>query len=208
MACGGGKTTVNGPADGPDDKKPTGGIKTYTIEAEYIDIENVIGSGLSSDQSGYQMIYGDGTEAQKKLGWSGGYYVGYTYSPECVMEFVFNSDKETTGTIVIRLGSEIGDSMFLTPDKLDLSLNGTSINYGSFSLTSVNDLSKMTFKDCTVINNAKILKGENKFVFSVKQNDIRGTQTGGPTVDCVKITTDAVITYDAKTDNPTHRDEI
>lgn len=197
-------------ADGPGEKpdKPSGGgISTYTIEAEYVDLENVTGSGLSSDQSGVEMIYGDGTDAQKALGWSGGYYVGYTYTAECEIEFIFNSDKETTGTVVIRLGSEIGDIM-LTPSALALTLNGSALNYGSLSVQNSPSMAEMKFKDYTVGVNAKILKGENKLVFSVKSNKLRGSQTGGPTVDCVKITTDANITYDAKTGNPGLRGAI
>ncbi len=203
-ACG--ETTTPSNPDG--DKPPvSGGINTYTIEAEYIDIENVVGSGLSSEQSGYEMIYGDGTDAQKALGWSGGYYVGYTYTSECEMEFVFDADKATTGTIVVRLGSELGNIM-LTPSAVSFTLNGATINYGSLSLQNSDSMAEMKFKDCQIAANAAIKHGENKLVMKINQNTLRGSSTGGPTIDCVKITTDAVITYDAKTDNPSKRGAI
>ncbi len=195
------------PPPGPDGETPSGGVKTYTIEAEYIDIENVTGSGLSSDQSGVEMIFGDGTDAQKALGWSGGYYVGYTYTSECEMEFVFNADKASTGTVVVRLGSELGNIM-LTPSAVSFSLNGANINYGSLSLQNSASMAEMKFKDYQLAANATIKQGENKLVMKINQNNLRGSSTGGPTIDCVKITTDAVITYDAKTDNPDRRGAI
>ena len=66
----------------------------------------------------------------------------------------------------------------------------------------------MKFKDCQIAANAAIKHGENKLVMKINQNTLRGSSTGGPTIDCVKITTDAVITYDAKTDNPSKRGAI
>lgn len=198
----GGTTVIpNGPGGG---NSTSGGLTTYTLEAELINLDGVVGGGISSNQSGTEMIYGDGTDAQKKQGWSNGYFVGYTYSPECVLEFVFESDKETTGTIVARLGTELGTTMMMTPQDVEFSINGTVLQYGSLSITGVpQDLDKMSFTDYTIYNNAKIVKGENKLVMSIKQNKLNGNSTGGPTIDCIKITTDAKITYEEHTDNLT-----
>lgn len=197
----GGTTVI---PDGPGGGSNSGGLTTYTIEAELINLDDVIGGGISSNQSGTEMIYGDGTQEQKDQGWSNGYFVGYTYSSECVMEFVFESDKETTGSIVARLGTELSSVMMMSPQDVEFKINGTVLQYGNLSITGVpQDLDKMTFKDYTIGNNVKIVKGENKLVMSIKQNNLNGNSTGGPTIDCIKITTDAKITYVEHTDNLT-----
>lgn len=184
-----------------------GGATTYTMEAEYVDIVDVVGSGLSSDQSGYNLIYGDGTQAQKDLGWSSGYYVGYTYTTEFKLDFVFKADKATTATIIIRLGSELGDIM-LTPDNFEVSLNGTPINYAAMTIQNSESMAAMKFEDKTLTSNASLLQGENTISVRILDNDLRGSTTGGPTIDCVKIRTDAILRYTENTDNPANRGSI
>ncbi len=184
-----------------------GGMNTLVIEAEYIELENVAGAGISSNQSGLEMIYGSGEQADKDKGWSNGYYVGYTYTAECTMDFVFESDKDTTATISIRLGSELGN-INLTPREFEVKLNGTVVNYGSWSvLDSQKDMSKVVFKDYTISSNANLVKGENKITVSVKQNDLRKPGVGAPLIDCVKVTSDAKVTYNP-IDNPANKGVI
>ena len=184
-----------------------GGRTTYTMEAEYVDIVDVIGSGLSSDQSGYNLIYGDGTQAQKDLGWSSGYYVGYTYTTEFKLDFVFEADKATTATIIIRLGSELGNIM-LTPDNFEVSLNDTPINYAAMTIDNSESMASMKFSDKTLTNNASLVQGENTISIKILENDLRGSTTGGPTIDCIKVQTDAKLTYMENTDNPAKRGSI
>ncbi len=194
----------------PGTKEPDKNGKTeYVMEAEYIDIANVVGAGISSDQSGYQMIYGEGTDAQKKLGWSNGYYVGFTYSAECVLTFEFNADKaDSAALIIFRLGSELGN-ITLTPADVEISLNGTPIQYGSFAIyDSERQMSSVVFKDYTVSSKAALVEGKNTVKLQIKQNKLRGTATGGPMVDCLKITTSSKLTYTDHTDNISLRDEI
>ena len=91
---------------------PAGGISTYVMEAEYINLDGIQGAGLSSDQGGVEMIYGEGT-AEHKAKWSNGYYVGYTHSADLQLDFVFNSSSNNTANLVLRLGSELGDIIHL-----------------------------------------------------------------------------------------------
>ena len=189
------------------DSTGTSGSDTYVMEAEYIDLDDVSGAGISSDQSGVDMIYGDGTEAQKELGWSNGYFVGYTYSSNLELNFVFSSDKDATATVILRLGSELGDIM-LTPDNFEVSLNGTPINYAAMTIQNSESMAKMKFEDKTLTSNASLLQGENTISVRVLDNDLRGSTTGGPTIDCVKIRTDAILRYTENTDNPANRGSI
>ena len=126
----------------------SGKLETYTFEAEYIDIDNVQGAGISSDQGGVEMIYGQGTDAEKEK-WSNGYFVGYTYATNLELTFEFESDKDAKATIVLRLGSELG-TLSLSPSTFSVKLNGTEINYGSLSVENSKDYEEMKFYDKTV----------------------------------------------------------
>ena len=141
------------------DSTGTSGSDTYVMEAEYIDLDDVSGAGISSDQSGVDMIYGDGTEAQKELGWSNGYFVGYTYSSNLELNFVFDSDKDATATVILRLGSELGD-INLDPTNFSVILNGTEITYSSMYVEN-SRIDSMKFTDKTVTSSANIKKDEN-----------------------------------------------
>lgn len=185
----------------------SGGSDTYVIEAEYIDLDGVSGAGISSDQSGVEMIYGDGTDEQKSLGWSNGYFVGYTYVSNLTLEFKFTADKAATSSIVLRLGSELGD-INLDPTNYSVILNGTAIEYSSMYVEG-SEIGSMRFSDKTVTASAQLTKGENVLQLKVLTNMLmNNTKTGGPCVDCVKIGTSAKLTWIDKTDNPSRRGQI
>lgn len=193
--------------DGTGDGGSGSGSKSYVIEAEYINLDGVSGAGVSSDQSGVEMIYGDGTQAQKDIGWSNGYFVGYTYASNLTLEFAFNVDKAATATIVLRLGSEIGD-ISLDPSIFSVKLNGTEITYSNMYIEN-SEIGSMKFQDKTVTTAANLKEGENKLTLTVLTNTlINGTKTGGPCVDCVKVQTSAKLTWTDKSDNPSRRGEI
>ena len=170
-----------------------GGVQKYVMEAEYINLDGVSGAGVSSDQSGVEMIYGDGTQAQKDLGWSNGYYVGYTYASNLMLEFVFNADVAGTATIVLRLGSEIGD-ISLDPTNFAVKLNGENVTYSNMYVEN-SLMEEMKFYDKTVSTTANLKAGENKLTLTVLTNNlVNGAKTGGPCVDCVIIETASKLT--------------
>ena len=190
--------------DDPDDG---GKATTYTMEAEYINLDGVSGAGVSSDQSGVEMIYGDATDAQKALGWSNGYFVGYTYASNLTLEFVFNAETAGTATIILRLGSELGD-INLDPSVFAVKLNGENITYSNMFVEG-SLIEEMKFTDKTVTTTANLKQGENKISLVVLTNTLmNGTKTGGPCVDCVKIETTSKLTWTDKTDNPSRRGAI
>ncbi len=187
--------------DDPDD-----GVKTYTMEAEYINLDGVSGAGVSSDQSGVEMIYGDG-EVDIENGWSNGYFVGYTYATNLTLDFVFNAETAGTATIILRLGSELGD-ITLDPSVFAVKLNGENIAYSNIFLEN-SLLDEMKFVDKTVTTTAELKQGENKISLVVLTNTlVNGSKTGGPCVDCVKIETTSKLTWTDKTDNPSRRGAI
>lgn len=192
-----------GCAQESEDRKKT---NDYVMEAEYTEMENVKGTGISSDQSGFEMIYGDGTDAQKNLGWSSGYFVGYTYTTDFSMDFKFTSDSAEKCTIILRLGSELGN-ISLSPESFKVTLNGTSISYNSIYIEG-SELSEMKFYDKTVAIGVELNTGENVLNLKVCANNLRNGQTGGPVIDCIKLQTAAKLTYTENTNNPGRRGEI
>ena len=187
-----------------NDNPTGGGTGTSVLEAEYIDLSDIQGAGESSSQGGVQMIYGDG-ESDKSKGWSEGYYVGYTYVANLKLDFVFESDADAKATIVLRLGSELGN-LLLTPDLFEVQLNGETVPYSSLSLNGGTSLEDMKFYDLVVNTNANVKAGENTLSLIVRDNKlVAGERVGAPCIDCVKITTSANITWNPKTDNPANR---
>lgn len=185
--------------------KPSGsGAGTYTFEAEYIDLDDIQGAGESSSQGGVQMIYGNG-ESDKSKGWSEGYYVAYTYVANLKLDFNFESDSDAKATVILRLGSELGNLM-LTPDLFEVQLNGETVPYASLSLNGGTSLEDMKFYELVVNTNANVKAGSNTLSLIVRDNKlVAGERVGAPCVDCVKITTSAKLTWTPKLDNPENR---
>ena len=184
------------------------GIKRYTMEAEYINLDGISGGGHSSEASGVDMIYGDGTDDQKAKGWSNGYFVAFTHREGVEFEFIFNSAEAATGvTIVLRVGSEMGALTF-SPSSFSINLNGDELEYGNMSIAHSPILGDMVFADKTVATTAKLVKGENVLKLKVLANDLAGGTTAGPIIDCVKITTAAKLTWTDKTENSDNRGGI
>lgn len=185
----------------------SGGMQTYVMEAEYTNLDNVAGAGISSDQHGVEMIYGDGTQAQKDLGWSNGYFVGYTYATGVTLTFDFNAETAETATIILRLGSELG-TLSLDPTVFEVRLNDAAIPYSTLSVTG-SSIEEMRFEDKTVTTTATLKAGANKIEIVILKNTLmNGTKTGGPCVDCIKVETKAKLTWTDKTDNPSRRGAI
>jgi hypothetical protein len=197
---GGGKNTDNNTDPGGDGNTP-GGVQTYGMEAEYIDLDGVQGAGISSEAYGVSMIYGDGDQEDKDKGWSNGYYVGFTYAADLTLNFKFNAAAAGTATVMLRLGSELGN-ITLTPDNFAVKVNGAAVAYTNIFISNSSSMEVMAFSDKTVAANAQLVAGENTISLVVLQNTLKNnSSTGGPTIDCIKIKTSSVLTWTDKTEN-------
>ena len=186
-----------------DPEDPSASNQGYVMEAEYINLDGVAGAGISSDQGGVEMIYGKGTQDEKDLGWSNGYFVGYTYATNLELNFEFNAETAGTASITLRLGSELGD-LTLDSNTFEVSLNGKSIRYRNVFVEG-STIEAMKFYDRTITTSADLQEGANKITLKVLENDFKSGKTGGPTIDCIKIKTDSKLTWTDKTDNPSRR---
>ena len=171
------------------------------MEAEYTYMDDVVGAGISNNNSGLSMIYGDGTDARKNL-WSNGYYVGYTHNDQTVLEFVFNASKDSTATITFALGCELENMVLIAGENLNITVNGEE-QFFNWSVTC-SEMDEAKFANYT-LNNVQLKEGENKIAISVLA--VPGNPARGPLVDCVTVVAaDAELSWTAHEDNPYRRD--
>ena len=181
------------------------GKNSLTMEAEYTYLDDVAGAGISNNNSGLSMIYGDGTDEQKEM-WSGGYYVGYTHNDQTELTFTFNASKASTANVVIMLGSELID-MTLDSDSFAVIVNGEEQLVPNWYLEH-SQMDVATFTTCRLSAPVELVEGENTIVLKVLSNDLGGENvTRGPLIDCVTVTaTDAELNWTPHEDNPYRRD--
>lgn len=181
------------------------GKTSLTMEAEYTDLDNVAGAGISNNNSGLSMIYGDGTDEQKEM-WSGGYYVGYTHNDQTEITFTFNASKASTANVVLMLGSELID-ITLDSESFAVIVNGEEQLVPNWFI-ECSEMDVATFTTCRLSAPVQLVEGENTIVLKVLSNDLGGENvTRGPLIDCITVTaTDADLTWTPKEDNPFRRD--
>lgn len=174
----------------------------YVFEAEDIDLDDMAGVGYSSNQSGAGMIM---DILDNSYGVSNQRALGYLYVSGITVDFYFVSNKEVNDAkIVARLGAEYKDH-HLTPDMFTITLNGKELDYGQIDITEVPNAALGTFKDYEIAVNASLLAGANVLTMKVN-NSVKliggATSATAPIVDCVKITTSAVLWWNGEKDLP------
>jgi hypothetical protein len=205
---GGGKNTDNNNTDPGGDGNTPGGVQTYVMEAEYIDLDGLVSPSYSGSIGGTDLVYGSGSQEDKDKGWSNGYYVGPTYSDGFTLNFVFTADSAESANLVLRLGSEI-ENTALNSSNFSVKVNDTAVNFGTISVTKSTDMAGMVFYDKNIPVTVNLVAGQNTISLTVLANSLRGGDdpTGGPMVDCVKIKTKAVLTWEI-VDNPSNIGQV
>ena len=198
-ACGGSSAD---PVD-PNDKT------TLRMEAEYIELvdedgNELQGGGWSNEASGYDLVYGEGASEDAKQNWSNGYFLCETHREGLVLEFVFESNMDTTARIYWAVGNQITGSITLTPDVFSVELNDEEINYSATQVTGY-EISEMEFTRKQITSKAvNIKKGTNVIKLTVKSNTFKTGATGGPMIDYVQVKAEdksAVLSWQPHTEN-------
>lgn len=158
------------------------------LEAEYIDLTGKSGGGYSGSANQEEMVQKDADN-----GASNGYYVGYTHSAG-TYEFKFKASAAATGVkLEIGLGSELPDAVF-TSDVFGIMVNGKEIAHDPFKPVS-NGTAVGKFETFTV-GNIDLVEGDNVITLVVKANTLmKGTSTGGPSIDFIQVTTSSTISW-------------
>jgi uncharacterized repeat protein (TIGR02543 family) len=174
----------------------------YTFEAECVDFSDFEGAGLSG---GAQLKGAILADWYGEANASGQYYVSFLYvnSESTTLTFVINSDREVDdATLILRLSGEAINTVSFTDEEWQVVVNGESIKYGSISingcLQSGNDDYVKPFINKRITTTLHLNEGENIIQLKTTNNKVMtGTMYAtAPMVDCMYITTDAVLTWD------------
>ena len=177
----------------------------YTFEAEYVDLDGLLGQGYSGNTSGTGLIAIDNCEA----GASNGHYVSCLYYNGAYLSFNIVSDRDVSDvTIVLSLSAEF-DDFDLVGDECFLDVNGTLYNVeasftGTYSVTNNGEHLKRPFSLHTVASKVSLNEGEN-LIELVINNDVHMSgatmEAKAPLVDCMYLYTDAVLTWEPMLSN-------
>lgn len=139
-------------------------VTTTRFETEYVDtIPTLTGNGYSDSKSGRGMI-------QNTPLASNGHMLGYLNKPTDVT-FTIYADQATTATLVLGLGSEVGDYVY-DPSMFGIIVNGVEVNYGTISVKQIGD-SEATYQSgaLTVSPAISLNAGKNTITFSIRASD-------------------------------------
>lgn len=182
-------------------EKTVSGINTYTFEAEDTDLSNKVGPGFSGSAAERNMVCYD-----DKIDANGNRFVSFLYAKGLSLDFYLASDIETTNCeLYLRLSGEMA-SFTLTPDNYIVCLNDNNLTYAPISFeiknqdSDLTNTTKLPFKDYLIKSNLKLNKGKNSLFLITNNSDnfVGGGTIAGtaPMVDCIKLKTDAVVTWD------------
>lgn len=182
------------------------GTTTYVFEAENVDLTNNSGPGISGVASGGAMIItstGKGASDDRFLSFlnaeAGGFF-------NTQIDFRLASDVAVNDvTLVLRLSAEMRN-YDMNSSNYKIYVNNTDINYSQIRFLNVppwdpqmSDTNCLPFQDYTIGINISLMKGSNIIsLVTSNTNPIAGTtiEADAPLVDCLKITTSAVVIWD------------
>lgn len=167
--------------------------ESYIFEAENVDLSGMVGPGFSGEAQGVEMIVENTT-----LGASGNQYVSYLYKKGLTLNFRIASseaDEHAKLAISVAAEDELGVDIHINPENYVIRVNGVEQKYEGITLTRGG-----TFEEAIVIENVALQQGEN-LIELVTNNSVNpigaGTYAGtAPNVDYIRLTTDAVLSWD------------
>lgn len=171
--------------------------KDYVFEAEDLNLKGVKGPGASGQASGKSMIIN-----KTGRGASGDRFVSYLYASGVTLTFELVSDMDTSASFAMSLSAEMRD-FTMNPDNYRIVINGEDVDYSSISFKNVPKPTTegsdcLQFRTYAIGNNIPLKKGVNTIKFITNNTDAMDgtTMTAmAPLVDCLKVTTDAVLTW-------------
>lgn len=188
------KETTQETTSNEDTSSSEGTLQKF--EAEYTDLSNVVGGGISGAASGLNMI-AESSDA------SNGFYIYSTHSTDCVITFKITASESGTGTLRLVLGNELA-AMEMSPNTLGVIVNNTAFEYTAFTLPKEEKTTGKTFKTYK-IGDIQLNAGEN--TIALKTENIDGSNKycnggpGGALYDCITIKSTLNLTMEEHTDN-------
>lgn len=168
--------------------------QTYVFEAEDTDLTGKIGpsySGTAQEES--MIIYND------SIGASNDRVVGYLYENGNSLEFYIASDSDVSdATIAVSITGEY-TTMSYDGNEFQVLVNDNPKDYSRVTIDISSEDSVAPCEDRIVISNVTLNEGANLIQLKTNNtNAVSGTtfKANAPIVDCIKITTSAVLTWD------------
>lgn len=168
----------------------------YVFEAEFTDLEGKVGPGYSGEAVGRDMIVTDTTGTA-----SNGACVSYLYKQNISLEFHIASSEDAEATLVIRMAEEFG-GIDISDETWQIriyneagSAEYTTVNYGAVTVSGANftDAITVTVSLKEGYNCIQLITNNNVNPAGEGQGTFAGT---APMVDCIKLNTTAVLTWD------------
>ena len=187
--------------------------KTNVFEAEYLDFRDFFGWGFSGNATGTDAIVADLGGAANA---SNGRFVNYLYGNGITLTFDIYSDRAVSGVVLtLRLSGEIKDFYIqsqktigvLEPEPVyTIKVNNQTIIYPNISFEDVPAQSSNTllpFQDFVISMTINLVEGKNEIkLITDNELSMGGTMSAtAPMVDCLKLTTYAILTWTPKLDN-------
>ena len=171
--------------------KTKAGTSVYVFEAEETDLTGKVGPGLSGTAQEKGMIVSGNSTA------SGNKSVSFLYQNGLALEFYFGcSENVTDATVTVSVAAEMKNISF-DSNEYQVILNGTPLTFKDVSLADNEE-----FSDAIVISGVTLKEGENSIILKTNNTkrplgDASTYAATAPMVDCIKITTTAVLIWDA-----------
>lgn len=165
----------------------------YVFEAEYTYLEGLEGLGVSGSPTGIGLA----SESSKA---NNDFYVG-NLGVKSPITFKITADQATTATLKIRVGTNVLGAQKWNPTAFIITVNGTAIEYEEFETAPGDDLSDQQNFKYKTIGDIELAAGENEIVFVAGDNLYRSNLPSAPSIDCIKLITDAALTMEEYPEN-------
>lgn len=174
--------------------KTISGVQTWVFEAEDTDLTGKIGpsySGSAQEQS--MIIFSDAVEASNDR------MVGYLYEKGISLEFYVAADTDVTDAeLVVRIAGEY-TTMSYDGNDYQVIVNGEAKNYSRVTIEVDSQVGTTACDDLIKISGVSLKQGENLIQLKTNNtNSVSGTtfKANAPIVDCIKLTSSAVVIWD------------
>lgn len=174
--------------------KTVTGEQTWVFEAEDTDLTGKIGpsfSGSAQEQS--MIIFND------SVGASNDRMVGYLYENGISLEFYVACDEDVdNATLTVRISGEY-TTMSYDGNEYEVLVNGEAKSYPAVTIEGDPAAGLVACDDLIQIRGVSLKKGANLIqLLTNNTKSVDGTtfKAHAPVVDCIKITTDAVVIWD------------